>query len=166
MESPIAKPFVKLSDADRAGLHVKISTVHYLVAHERPYIDYPKLLELQKRHNAPELLKKQTELACPISDAGGIFGDFIGKYLTEELEKDIGRINYFSVLTDGSTDESVVEQEAIYIIFMINGVPTIRYLGIESVKNGITKDDYDRYVPLDSFVTIYKSFIKPHLDYM
>ena len=45
-------------------------------------------------------------------DAGAIFGDFIGRYNVDLLKKDLYKINYFSVLTDGSTDTSVTEQEA------------------------------------------------------
>ena len=55
----------------------------------------------------------------------------------------------------------------------------IRYLSITSVKNGNTKVVCDLskqpsntlqksfcYVPRDSLVTIYKSFIRPQLDYV
>ena len=33
------------------------------------------------------------------------------------LKKDLDKINYFPVLTHGSTDASVTEQEAMYILF-------------------------------------------------
>lgn len=47
----------------------------------------------------------------------------------------MGKFNYFSILTDGSAEKSVVEQEAMKILFMIDGASKIRYLSIESVKN-------------------------------
>ena len=45
-------------------------------------------------------------------------------------------MNYFSILTDEITNMSVVEQEALYILFMVSGVSIIHHLSIESVKNG------------------------------
>ena len=49
--------------------------------------------------------------------------------------KKTDKINYFSVLTDGSTDASVTEQEGMYILFLNDGVPKVRYFSVESVKN-------------------------------
>ena len=39
------------------------------------------------------------------------------------------------MLCDGSTDKSVTEQEAIFILFLSDGFPALRYLSIESVDN-------------------------------
>ena len=143
LASPIAKRFVKLSEEDRAGIRVKMNTIYYLLKNERPYSDYPKLLELQQKNNVPELLKKQIRSAYATSEAGAVFGDFIGKFQVEELIKDLAKINYYSILTDGSTDNGVVEQEAIYILFLVDGVPKLRYFSIESVKNGNAQGVYE-----------------------
>ena len=59
-ESVIAKSFLpKLSPKDRAGLRIKVNTVYHLIKNERPFTDYPKLLELQKKNFVPELLDNQ-----------------------------------------------------------------------------------------------------------
>ena len=47
----------------------------------------------------------------------------------------LDKINYFSVLTDGSIDASVTEQEAMYILFLNDGAPKVRYFSVKSVKN-------------------------------
>ena len=135
MNSSIAKSFLKLSNEDREGLRVKINTIYYLIKNERPYTDYPKLLELQAKNNVQELLKNKTKSAYATDDAGALFGDFIGRYNIESLLKDLAKINYYSVLSDGSTDGSVTEQGAIYILFLNDGVPKVRYFSIENVKN-------------------------------
>ena len=50
-ENVIAKSFLpKLSPKDRAGLRTKVNTVYHLTKNERPFTDYPKLLELQKKN--------------------------------------------------------------------------------------------------------------------
>ena len=46
----------------------------------------------------------------------------------------ISKSNYYSVLSDGSKDSSVTEQETIYILFICGGVPVFKYFSIESVK--------------------------------
>ena len=51
--------------------------------------------------------------------------------MREDLKKLISKTNYFSVLSDGSTDSAVTEQEA---IFICEGTPVL-YLSIENVKN-------------------------------
>ena len=58
-------------------------------------------------------------------DAGTILGNFIGRFSVDLLKKDVDKINYFSILTDGSTDASVTEQEAMYILLLNDGVPGI-----------------------------------------
>ena len=85
MKSPIAKSFVKSSDEDKAEFDVKIDTVYCLLKHEESYADYPKLLELQKKNNVPELVNKWIKSAYAISDAHAVFGYFVEKYQIEEL---------------------------------------------------------------------------------
>ena len=72
------------------------------------------------------------------NDAGAIFGDFIGCYNVNLLKKDLDKINYFSVSTDGSTDASVTEPEAMCILFLNDRVPKVRYFSVESVINANT----------------------------
>ena len=60
------------------------------------------------------------------------FADYIGKIIREDLQKLIFKANYFS---DGSTDSVVTEQETIYVLFICEGTPVLKYLSIENVKN-------------------------------
>ena len=53
----------------------------------------------------------------------------------ENLKKLISKANYFSVLSNGSTDSAVTEQETIYVLFICEGTPILKYLSIENVKN-------------------------------
>ena len=54
--------------------------------------------------------------------------------MREDLQELVCKAHYFSVLSDGSTDSSVSEQETIYILFICEGTPVLKYLSIESVK--------------------------------
>ena len=43
----------------------------------------------------------------------------------------------YSVLSDGSMDSAIIEQELVYILYLSNvGVPVVKYLSIESAENG------------------------------
>ena len=41
---------------------------------------------------------------------------------------------YYSCLNDGNTNSSVTEEEVIFVLFLKEGTPTIKYLSIEPVK--------------------------------
>ena len=77
--SAIAKSFLpKLSPKVCTGLRIKVNTVYHLIKNERPFTDYPKLLELQKKNCVPELLDNQISCSYVTDDTGALFGDYIG----------------------------------------------------------------------------------------
>ena len=129
MNSQIAKSFLRLNPADKNSLRVKFNTTYYVIKKERPFIDYPDLLKLQAKNGIENFGSSYRN-----ADASAYFGDYTGKVLREDLKNLISKSNYYSVLSDGSTDSSVREQETIYILFICGGVPFLKYLSIESVK--------------------------------
>ena len=129
MNSQIAKSFLRLNPADKNSQQVKFNTTYYIIKKERPFTDYPDLLKLQAKNRIENFGSSYGN-----ADASAYFGDFIGKVLREDLKNLISKSNYYSVLSDGSTDSSVTEQETIYILFICGGVPVLKYFSIESVK--------------------------------
>ena len=97
---------------------------------ERPFTDYPDLLNLKTKNR---ISKFSASYSTP--DASAYFADYIGKVMSEDLKKLISKTNYFSVLSDGSTDSAATEQETIYVLFICEGTPVLEYLSIENVKN-------------------------------
>ena len=73
-----------------------------------------------------------------ITDWGcAVFTDYIGKVTKESFAEDFANARYCSVLSDGSTDSAVIEQEVVYVLYISkDGVPVVKYLSIESVENG------------------------------
>ena len=108
--------------------------MYHIIKNEDPFTDYPKLLNLQKINKVPILQRGKQARSYATDDYGAIFGDFIGKVTMDSLKKDLAKAHY-SLLCDGSTDKSVIEQEAIFILFLSDGFPALRYLSIESVDN-------------------------------
>ena len=52
---------------------------------------------------------------CNDSSAGVII-DFITDALAKDLKDRLDNANFFSILTDGSTDSSMIEKEAMFVI--------------------------------------------------
>ena len=46
------------------------------------------------------------------------FIDFVGKSMKDDLVKDLLSVHYYAILTDGSTDSSILEQKASHILFL------------------------------------------------
>ena len=97
---------------------------------ERPLTDYPDILNLQTKNGISKLA-----VSYSTPDACAYFADHIGKVMREALKKLIFKANYFSVLSNRSTDSAVTEQETIYVLFICEGTPVLKYLSIENVKN-------------------------------
>ena len=130
MNSPPAKSFLRLNPADTDSLRAKLNTTYYVLKKERPFTDYPDLLNLQIKNGISKL---GASYSTP--DVSVYFADYTGKVMREDLKKLISKANYFSVLSDGSTDSAVTEQETIYVLFICEGTPVVKYLSIENVKN-------------------------------
>ena len=62
-------------------------------------------------------MKKST---CYHSDrAAAKFVDCVGKAMKEDFVKDILNPQHYSILTDGSTDVNIFEQEVLYVLFCL-----------------------------------------------
>ena len=60
--------------------------------------------------------------------------------MKELLVNDVLNVNYYSVLMDGSTDFSVVEQELVYIIFLNKGVLKVKFFNIGNDQSANAED--------------------------
>ena len=47
---------------------------------------------------------------------------------------DTTNANYYTCLKDGINDLNVIEQEVVYLLFLCEGTPTVKYFSVESVK--------------------------------
>ena len=118
MNSPLAKSFLRLNPADKDSLRAKFNTMYYVLKRERPFTDYPDLLNLQTKNGIIKLCVSYSTL-----DESVYFAVYIGKVMHEDLKKLISKANYFSLLlSDGSTDSTVIEQKTIYVLFICEGM--------------------------------------------
>ena len=91
-------------------MEVKFNIAFYLAKRERPFTDYPHLITLEKKNHVKNIGNSYvTDRAC------AVFTEDIGKVTKESLAEDFANARYYSVLSDGSTDSAVIEQEVVYV---------------------------------------------------
>ena len=60
--------------------------------------------------------------------------DYIAEVTKVFLKTDNANANYYACLIDGSTNSSVIEQEVVYLLFLREDTPTVKYFRVESLK--------------------------------
>ena len=116
--TPIGHRLVRMAEEDKEILRV------------RNLSDYPALLNLQFKNGVNEYKSYRNDRAA----AG--FNDAIGDVIRDSLAKDLAKARYYSLLTDGSTDAAVIEEELVYVLIVDNyGYPKIKLLSIECPKH-------------------------------
>ena len=120
-----------MAEKDRENMRVKFNSAYYLAKKECPFRDYPDLLELQKKNHVPKVDESYAN-----TTAAAEFTDYIAKAEKEVLVEAVSKGTYYSVLSDGITDNSVQEQELVYILFVHEGRPRVTFLDIEIPKSG------------------------------
>ena len=111
-ESSIYLGIQQMSEKDRETLS-KLHDISFHIALQRlPFKAFQNQVTLEKLHGVKFTGTYENENACK----NFIFG--ISKYLFEEnVKKKLHLVNFIAILCDGSTDNSVIEQEVLYVIF-------------------------------------------------
>ena len=136
--SPIARGFQKLAEKDHRNMRIKFNSAYYLAKKERPFSDYKNLLDLQLKNDVPKFGTSYTH-----ERAAANFTDYIANAEKNNLSKALSKARYYSVLNDGSTDTGVNEQELVYLLFLNEGTPTVKFLSIETPKTGDAAGIYE-----------------------
>ena len=57
--------------------------------------------------------------------------------MKDDLVKDLLSAHYYEILTDSSTDSSILEQEALYVLFLSpsSGLPVLKFLSVKSPEH-------------------------------
>lgn len=111
-ETPLVKSLNKSMDQWDAKLEKKILTAFTIVALERPIDDFETICTLQNINGADLGETYITRSACteflsPISDA-----------MKEDVVVKLRESNFISVMADGGTDFSVLEEVLVYVRYL------------------------------------------------
>ena len=129
----IGRGLTKMGEKDLETLRICFNSAYYLVKQECPFSDYPNLITLQHKNS---IKKFQSYVTYRVA---ADFTDYIAKVKKEDLIKAISASNYFSVLTDGTTDSAVIEEKVLYLLFLNEGKPEIKFFNIETPSHTTTE---------------------------
>ena len=124
--SPIGRRMNKIISLDeKTSMTIKFNTAYYFAKKERPFSDFENLLT---QNGLSEKITKayRNDRKC------AVFTEYIAEVTRDSLAKDLANARLFLCLNDGNTDASVVEQELVYVLFLSEGTPTLKFLSIES----------------------------------
>ena len=129
-QTPIGQGLMKMADKEKEVLMVCFNTAYYLVKQERPFSDYKDLLNLQFKNGVKEFQSYLNDRAA------GNFMDVVGDIMKQRFVVRLSKANYYSLLTDGSTDAAVIEEELEYVLFLdVDGRPKVKFMSIETPKH-------------------------------
>ena len=114
---------VKMKEKNWDSMRIKFNSTYYLAKMDRPFSDYNNLLKLRIKNKVTGI--KPKHCSWIILEGG----------MKKSLAESVAIARYFACLSDGSTDSSVTEQEVVYVLFLDNGVPIVKYVSIESAEN-------------------------------
>ena len=104
--------------------------MYYLLKRERPLVDYPELLKLHQKNKGPEI-----GTSYKTDRAAADFSQSIVDTYHQELIENVSKAQYFSTLNDGSSDTSISVKELVYVLFLEERFPKIKFVSIENVKH-------------------------------
>ncbi|XP_033753177.1 zinc finger protein 862-like [Pecten maximus] len=119
----------KLNPSVKQRVTALFNTAFYVAKHGRPYSAFPELCSLQAKNGVDMGSMYRNDKGCKT------FIEHIANSEIEKIKKDVMESRYFSVLSDGSTDSSITEQEAVYIRYIgPEGKPQTEFCDIVSLE--------------------------------
>ena len=121
---------LRLNLADKDSLQAIFDTTYYVLKKER-------LFKISLTYSISKLRTQSVNLCTSYStpEASAFFADYIGKVMFENLKKLISKANNFPVLSDGSSGSIFNEPETIYILFICEVAPVLKYHSTKNVNN-------------------------------
>lgn len=118
--NPIEEGMMKMEKSVFERMEKLFRTAFFVAIKERPFTDFPSLLELQEANGV-----NLGETYCN-SKSCKLFIDQIAGEKQDNLKDLLNHSDYFSVMSDSSTDRSVSEKEIVYVRLIKDGYPTMK----------------------------------------
>ena len=104
------------------------NSAFYLVVAERPFRDFPALLQLQglnglqvgRAYNSPNQARR--------------FVHFIAEEIRKDLVDSLQKADFFSVCMDSSTDKATIDEEMVQVRFLQDNLPVYRFVAVKALS--------------------------------
>lgn len=108
---------------------IKINTAYFVAKEELPFTKYKGLVQLQKKNGLEVGVTYANDTKC--AEMTGV----IGKLLADDVSKTLKEAHFISVLIDGASDVSGIENETIHCKMVQKGRAVTRLIGHKAVEN-------------------------------
>ena len=105
------------------------NTAHSVAMHNWSLNDFKRLCKLQTKNGVPIGENYQNSLGA------SKFIQSIAEVQRQDTIRCLMQSRFFSIRADGSTDRSIAEQEAVYVRYVVNGVPINKFVGLQEVEH-------------------------------
>lgn len=113
----ITTGIANMQSTDLSRTKTKFEVAYFVAKEELPLAKYPNLLQLEEKHGVDLGKAYRSDKSC------NMFISHIGEELARKLGDKLSTANFFSVLTDGSTDTSITEKEAVFVQYLETNPP-------------------------------------------
>ena len=107
--APFAQSLNSLSEDERRKLRAKFDIAYFVATEQLAYRKYPRICELEARHGV------NLGSSYLHENAGKEFVHYIAESRKRDLLSDISKAKFFSLLMDGSTDQSNADNELLLV---------------------------------------------------
>lgn len=136
-ETAIPRTLRQLDKEAVSKLEKLFDNAYFVAKLEMPFTTYPHLCQLEQKHGIEPWQTYRTDKACKS------FRMAISKLFKSELEEQVQRACFLSIMTDSATDAGVREVEDMYVHFLKDEEAVNAFVGLKSCSNtkapGITE---------------------------
>ncbi|XP_068757400.1 zinc finger protein 862-like [Montipora capricornis] len=134
-EAPIAQSLQKgkkaVEEQNRNEMAVKINTAYFIAKEELPFSKFGPILSLQKKNGRNINLTYANDNSC------ATLVSLVSSVITDQLASAVNDgSKYLSIMIDGATDSSGIENETVHCRFVKDGQPVNRLVGHQPVAHG------------------------------
>ena len=125
-----------MNDTQKEKLKILFNTAYYVGREKIAFNKFQSLCHLQIRNGID--LGKQYDNAPACKE----FITSIAASLNKTIKTDVSESRFISIIADGSTDKSIIEQEGVYVRFVKAGKPVTRFVQLVNVSSSDAKGVY------------------------
>ena len=129
-DQPMDRALRLMNQQTIVKLEKLMSTAYYITLTQQPFSRFKSLCELQKINGC--------DLGDTYLNDGGCKNliSAIDTVMTQDLINDLNTSKVFSLLTDGSTDSGVIEEEIMYVKYVNEGQVHTKFMTLQAPDNG------------------------------
>lgn len=117
-------------------MSVKMNTAYFIAKEELPFSKFDPILSLQRKNGVNINLTYANDNSCTTVVS------LVSLMITDQLASEVNGRKYLSIMIDGATDSSGIENETVHCRFLKDGQPVNRLVGHKPVAHGHAQGNF------------------------